>query len=129
MIKEFFRDILKTKSGYVIITSQNIYELRIDNAEQCCENWGYMITEEDCMEKFIGSQLLLIKVTDNFYNTELLQDVNKLTLCDGNGGIIFITFCTTVGDFQITLYNEHDGYYGHTVEILVNNITAFNDIL
>lgn len=90
--------------GYEITTDKAKYIVAIDNDQQCCENWGYLTSEDD-FEKFIGNELVEVR-TDESRETEF---ETKYTC--------FVDFVTTKGTLQFVLYNEHNGYYGHKVII------------
>lgn len=81
----------------------------IDDQSQCCEDWGY-ITTLDNPDDFIDA-----KVLDIFY-TETALNSGALAVCGEPLDInscMFITVKTNKGDFQLVVYNEHNGYYGH----------------
>lgn len=73
----------------------------IDYGQTCCEN-RYMKTDDD-LDRFIGSVLT---------NIELLQGGWKKVEDGEELEFIFLRVETSVGDFRVTMYNEHNGYYG-----------------
>lgn len=97
--------------GYLILTADTTVEVGIDNGQNCCENWGYCMSEDN-IEDFIGATLLGVQVTptasDKF-------DVKS----DYSGDTMFVDINTDRGTFQIVLYNEHNGYYGHEAVVKV----------
>lgn len=99
--------------GFKISTSKQDIYILIDNRISCCETTGYFSTP-DVLTDYVGSELLGIELTD----TELMTDVID---CEGiNVGVdncMFVTIKTTLGDFQLTVYNDHNGYYGHTAMV------------
>lgn len=107
--------------GYRIQTTEQEILCLIDNNQYCCEDWGYLISEDN-FSPFIGATLLSIYVTDlalekvNF--TENLYD----------GGAVFINFATSVGVLQFVAYNSHNGYYGHSV-ILQSNQLELEEVI
>lgn len=98
--------------GYQITCSDGgKFSVVIDNGQDCCENWGYLTSEDDLSE-FIGARLLSVHTTDKALNTKVLEkDKLKTKEC------VFVTFQTDKGNFQIVAYNQHNGYYGHDVII------------
>jgi len=108
--------------GYIITTSSQEIRVGIYNQQDCCEDWGYFISEDD-LNRFIGSQLLEIKITD-----ELLKqghfDVNSIY----EGGVMFVDFITSKGVFQFVAYNSHNGYYGHRAGIVSKQLN-YNEVL
>jgi hypothetical protein len=114
--------------GFEIITNKHSYKVLIDNGQSCCENWGYAISEDD-PENFIGAKLLAINITDTQLNTfaiDALPDTNKSYY---EGDIQFVSFSTNMGIFQIALYNEHNGYYGHEILLLQDDDAVFQNVL
>lgn len=107
--------------GFIIKTNLQEIKVGIENGQSCCEQWGYLTSEDsDDLDSFIGGELLSITSTDS---TLMSTTIDKLS----TEGIdidsaVFITFETTKGTFQITAYNEHNGYYGHDVKVLSNQL-------
>lgn len=108
--------------GYVITTTDRVIKLQINNEQDCCEQFGYFSSEEN-PQTFVGATLLGVGSTDKALKTELLS----------KGGYdeeecIFITLITDRGDLQFAVYNSHNGYYGHSVRIVIGDHEE-NDIL
>lgn len=83
------------------------------NCECCCENWGYLSSEDD-FGSFIGSELKNVYVTDS----ELGTIVSNMKEDLDAGSAMFINVETTRGLLQFAAYNEHNGYYGHDVRLV-----------
>ena len=96
--------------GYKIVTTEQTIFFGISNVQDCCENWGYLTSEDDLTE-MIGAQLLDIYVTDTALG--LVEDVEIY-----EGDIMFIDIVTDHGTFQLAAYNEHNGYYGHNAVLM-----------
>ena len=91
--------------GWIITTEDDVIKVGISNSQDCCENWGYVTTMDDPNE-FVGSNLINMKITD----TALKEiDIPSGSECS----VMFVTFSTNKGDFQLVTYNDHNGYYGH----------------
>lgn len=99
-------------SGYVIQTEKQEIKFGISDHQTCCENWGYFSSEDDFAE-FIGSDLISIETVDIALNIDSFkeQDV-EIDDC------MFVNFKTTNGLLQFTVYNAHNGYYGHDVILI-----------
>ena len=95
--------------GYEITTDKQVIKIGIGDDQNCCERWGYFITEDN-LDEYIGSNLINISHTDMELNTKQLDD---LDVCADETRTMFITFETTNGSFQFVAYNSHNGYYGH----------------
>lgn len=83
----------------------------IDNGQSCCENWGY-ITSEDNYEDFIGAELISVSGVDSKLAHVELPDVYE-------GDTMFVNFVTSEGVLQFVAYNEHNGYYSHEAVLIV----------
>ena len=95
--------------GYIIKTEDKDYKVLITNGQSCCESFGYIQSEDDLTE-FIGAELLSVQTTD----VALVKvDVEY----DYAGDIMFVDFNTSKGTFQLSVYNYHNGYYGHGIII------------
>ena len=97
--------------GVTITTTKQKIQMGIQSGQHCCENYGYIFTN-DKVEEFVGATVLGVRVV----NTDLTsQDLDKL------GGESFILDCPTMfinietdrGLLQFVAYNDHNGYYGH----------------
>lgn len=103
-----------TMEGYVIKTDKQDILIGISNRQSCCENWGYFSTNDDIKE-FVGADLLDIKLTDTSLNTKIIEE--KFEYGFDDGGIQFVDLNTSKGTLQFVVYNAHNGYYGHSIEI------------
>jgi len=115
--------------GYKIVTDKQVIYLLIDSDQQCSEHWGY-ISSEDTFSKFIGAELKDISIIDEELMTKKLdkqmkKDLGADSMYDGDA--IFINLDTNNGKLQFALYNEHNGYYGHNVKVISNQIKRYNN--
>ena len=99
--------------GFVIKTSKQTIKVGISSYQQCCEDYGYLITEDD-ISKFVGSALMSIHRVDRFLGSIAVETLDDLDC----GDAMFINFSTDVGLFQIVAYNAHNGYYGHDAVVI-----------
>lgn len=106
-------------AGYEIVTNRHTYHVLIDSDQQCCENWGYMTTLDN-PDEYIGAELLAVTTTDDqLATTQIEKSFGEYA------DTMFVTFETNLGRFQITLYNEHNGYYAHNAIVTVDgNVTG-----
>jgi hypothetical protein len=105
-----------TYDGYqVTCTDGSKYSVVICNEQNCCENWGYLASEDD-LSNFVGGRLLDVVTTDEALNTKILKPYSLQT-----EECIFVTFKTDKGDFQLVAYNQHNGYYGHDIIVAMND--------
>lgn len=111
--------------GYKIETDKHIFYVLIDNMQSCCENWGYFSSEDD-LNLFIDSNLIEVNLTDTALNKKKFEEHQVSTYCDA---IQFVDFVTSNGVFQIAVYNDHNGYYGHGILIVKDDEIILDDTL
>lgn len=109
MLNYFYGE--RSMDGYRIKTDKHTYLILIDNHQSCCESWGYFSSDDD-LASYIGASLLSVELVDTALNVEKAEDI--VSSLD-SGGIQFVTFKTDKGDFQLAVYNGHNGYYGHGI--------------
>ena len=105
--------------GYEITTDKQIIKIGIDNLQNCCEQWGYFVTEDD-LNEYIGANLISISKTDKMLNTERIKELEE----DCETYTMFVTFETDNGSFQFVAYNSHNGYYGHDAIIISEQLNV-----
>lgn len=103
--------------GYEILTDRQLIYVLIDNGQSCCESWGYLASDDD-LTQFEDAELLSISIVDEGYNERMIEAGRYLD----EGGIVFVNFNTSNGVFQLACYNGHNGYYGHDVVVITNQI-------
>lgn len=111
--------------GFFIKTDKQIIKMGIENGQCCCEDFGYLMSEDDT-GYFIGSELLSIDVVDKLLNNKDISGIPEYGL--DAGGAMFINFNTSNGTLQFVAYNSHNGYYGHEAVIISKQLTD-RDIL
>lgn len=72
-----------------------------DNGQSCCEH-RYMHTD-DALDDFVGATLLDAEVRDGGEEPAEYGDVKESQ---------FLVITTSIGQFTVVNYNEHNGYYG-----------------
>lgn len=92
-------------SGFIITTNGGDIQLGIDNSQQCCENWGYLMSQDDFSD-YIGATVLSVAGTD-----DKLAHVEVPKLYEGS--ITYVNIETSAGLLQFVAYNDHNGYYSH----------------
>lgn len=85
----------------------NIYEIIIDEADNCCEDFNI---EFNGIDPFDANRKIH---TTGALNVELTEDCG----CDSYLNIITIEFCSNDCYFTIEISNYHNGYYPHFVQI------------
>lgn len=108
--------------GYRIVCDDGKdIKMGISNGQNCCENWGYL-TSEDNLQQYVGAELLSVKVVDEALNVETCPDVYE-------GGVTFINVETSKGMFQFVAYNEHNGYYSHDCVLIENSVKLHEEYI
>ena len=97
--------------GYIIETENDKIQIGISNEHQCCENWGYL-SSNDNLKDFVGAELISVNVVDKGLK---IYDIGRSHLNEDEA--IFINLETSKGTLQLAVYNEHNGFYGHNVII------------
>jgi hypothetical protein len=106
--------------GYRVVTNKREILFGIESEQLCCEQWGYLVSEDD-INSFIGTELLDVTVTEDSKDriTIGLKELVVDAYADVN--TMFVNFETSEGTLQFAVYNAHNGYYGHYVSFLVGD--------
>lgn len=108
--------------GFKITTRKGDIYFLINNGSQCCENWGYMSTDDN-LDQYIGSDLLKIELTGiNLTTKDFFEYIE-------DDEIQFVTVTTSAGVFQLAVYNAHNGYYGHSIYLFQYGKCILEDVL
>jgi len=89
-----------TNALYITFTDGNAIKL-YDDGQSCCES-RYMHTD-DKLDDFVGATLLDAEVRDGGEEPAEYGDVKESQ---------FLVITTSIGQFTVVNYNEHNGYYG-----------------
>lgn len=108
---------LRSVDGYCIITNNNLYFILINNFQQCCENYG-IITSNDDLTYYEGSEFKSIETIDEPFDKNNYER-----------NAMFVNIETSKGLLQFNIYNTHNGYYGHNVEIKDIDNVLYNETL
>ena len=103
--------------GYVITTTEQEIKVGISSGQSCCENYGYLSTNDELSE-FVGAELISIEQVDKALNATKLKDTSV-----EESEAMFINFSTSHGFMQLVAYNSHNGYYGHDAVLISKQIT------
>lgn len=107
-----------TFDGFKIETEKDTYYFLIENGQNCCENWGY-ISSNDEYKEYIGKELVGIDVVDNACN-KILNILNEDGIYECDCYFINLKF-KSWEELQLAVYNQHNGYYGHNVLFIKND--------
>lgn len=122
-IQEVYYDMY---DGYLIETTHRKIEFLISNSQYCCESWGYTSTSDN-LEEFIGSEFLdMSTVCSDDGMNRFKSKLDLLTYEHVTENAEFITLNTSVGELVFAIYNSHNGYYGHEVNIKIDNKITHN---
>ena len=90
---------------------QGAYYFLISSFQQCCENCGYL-SSNDNLEDYIGLELISIDVVDTACN-KIANFLNEENIYEAE--CMFINLKFKFDELQFAVYNSHNGYYGHSV--------------
>lgn len=105
--------------GVLIETETEIISVLIAAGQSCCESFGYLYSEDD-LGLYTGADLLSVNLVDD-PEKEFNDDDLKSLDC---GNAYFVDIKTSKGTFSLAVYNSHNGYYGHPVNVLRKNKTT-----
>lgn len=117
----------KMFDGYVIETEDETIQILVQNEQQCCENCGYIVSEDE-LSQFVGANILEVSVVDESLITTVL---NKLPVVEDDYTYleaVFVNVNTDKGLLQFAVYNAQNGYYGHEIRILSKELNYTNVI-
>ncbi len=103
--------------GYKVLTNIKEYYLTIDDYQSCCESYGYF-SSNDNLDDFIGAELLKVNLVPTCLSKVILLE--KAGEFVSEDECCFVNFETSVGTFQIAVYNSHNGYYGHEIKMKIS---------
>ena len=104
--------------GWRVTTEDDTITVGISNQASCCESWGYFSTDDD-PKRFIGADLQKVeRVMDGV----VPKSIAEYGL-DG-GGAMFVNFVTDRGTFQLAVYNNQTGYYGHSAVVVSRDLNV-----
>jgi hypothetical protein len=109
----------QTMEGWEVVTDNTTIFILIDDQSSCCESWGY-ISSDDNPSDYVGAELLDVVLTDTALENFSTKAKEEMKYLD-EGGVQFVTFKTSKGDFQLAVYNAHNGYYGHGILVAVGD--------
>lgn len=108
--------------GYVVALDDGaVYQMGIQDGQSCCENYGYLTSQDDFTD-FIGADLLSVAMVD-----DQLKHYDVSSVYDG--AAMFVNVDTSVGLLQFVAYNEHNGYYSHNAVLVQNSIVTYSEYL
>lgn len=109
--------------GFLVQTNKRNIKLLILAEQDCCEDWGYFLSEDD-FQTFYGSEIKSIEVVDEaLRSTELRIHAIEQQHNDGerDTSTMFVNFNTSSGLLQFVAYNNHNGYYGHRAIFMIDD--------
>jgi hypothetical protein len=102
--------------GYRVVTDTQTILVGISSGQSCCENYGYMTTNDD-LKEFEGAELLSIEVVDKSLNVKIIEREFS------EDEAMFVNFNTSKCVMQLVAYNSHNGYYGHDAVLVSKQLT------
>lgn len=116
----------KGMEGYKIVTDKQEILILINNSQQCCEEWGYeacsekgILETQDDLDDYIGVEILDIEIVDT--EKDIYKNLTDRVYRFYSSNAEFVNIKTSKGKLQFSVYNAHNGYYGHKIYIKFNN--------
>jgi len=107
-----FYDPYSKYDGYRITTTEHEYLFLVYGEQNCCEQWGYFASD-DSANDYIGKTLVATELTDVALDTRRVEESGYY---EDGGGIQFVNLKMSDGGvLQLSVYNAHNGYYGHPI--------------
>lgn len=106
--------------GFRIKTEKHELKLLISAFQECCERWGYATANENT-EDYIGAEYLGY---DTIYSDDVWKNADKDTvenLNDDEARLLFLNVKTSKGTLDFTVYNAHNGFYGHSAYLIIDD--------
>lgn len=110
--------------GYCIVTDKQIIKIGISNTQCCCEQWGYLTTNDN-VNDFIGAELISIEKVDTVLNNKIISELDDW---GEEVNTMFINFNTSAGTLQFVVYNSHNGYYGHDAVLISKQLNIVTNL-
>lgn len=104
--------------GYTITTNNQTILILISNAQLCCEEFGINIELPNNInneQDLIGTEIYSIG-----WEKEKKNNIKDLGFCQIKA-TARVHLVTSIGDVYIEAWNEHNGYYPHTIKVAWNN--------
>lgn len=121
------------------VDEKNVF-VGFDNEGNCCERWGFMITDEvpdksfdiDWDKQSIHEKLLLtnpdflksFRFDQSFYFKQDLGQNECESMCTFK-----LYSCNDSNSVYLTIFNYHNGYYSHGFEFCDGNVVMVKDYL
>lgn len=106
--------------GFVItFDNDTTLSLVVSSYQSCCENYGAVTTEEN-LQDYVGAEYIQHDIVDQelAVNSNIIADSNIYDIPSLDAGdIIFLNVQTDKGTLQFSVYNSHNGYYGHSAYV------------
>lgn len=115
VVRTTFENVKDAQGNFYERDEEYIFRI-LDSDDGCCEIWGSFISEDN-LSIFVGAELMDIYFTDTSLNTEHLNKIASYKSEYDYHNIQFVNFRTNKGTFQFTVYNCHNGYYGHDITV------------
>ena len=106
--------------GFVItFDNDTTLALIVSSGQSCCEQYGAVTTEEN-LQDYIGAEYIQHDIVDQqlAVRSNIIADSNIYDIPSlDSGDIIFLNVQTDRGTLQFSVYNCHNGYYGHAAYV------------
>ncbi len=103
------------------------------NEQDCCENFGYRLTLEDPtttvdLFKLLNGKQKRFALSKHNFDRKFFKEILNCTLDEGAAAVFKLTRKGSPSVY-LTLFNSHNGYYGHGFEVKHNGTVVNGGIL
>ncbi len=105
-------------NGKINFVDDNNVFVGFDNTQDCCESFGYVLSESIPLNRdsvIEGTDFPGFNFDTSFFEDKLPGFYTE------EGGVALFKLIKGDETMFLTLYNVHNGYYGHGFEMCVNN--------
>lgn len=108
---KIFTEAVGSFSDKVNFVDKNNVVLGFDYSQCCCESFGYFFHKT--LDKYDVSQDDWVGLNLYCFDPEFFQENVVYPCSDGGGSATFRLVTARGAQLFLTLYNHHNGYYGH----------------
>lgn len=114
-----WRDERSEYEGYAVRTSKRVIRVLISSHCSCCEDYGVAMRKPSKETDLVGAEVTSVewgkKVSDELVSAPDDRCLDWADMDNSDLHYAVVDIKTSLGLVQLVAYNEHNGYYPHTV--------------
>lgn len=104
--------------GKINFVDQNDVYVGFDNQEYCCELFGWFFSRDlPDINEMQNHEWRPDDLEDYIFVKDFMHEMKYPDKFDGGGAVVFKLLNSKDEVLYLTLYNSHNGYYGHGFEV------------